>query len=214
MRVNVSGLVARFWERTHPVLPDSEVEWSTCLEEVFHEVPASHRADFLKMGYRSSDFFPHRIHWLPKCGPDGAKLAARMWGIRLPDQLWQGVVFGLPPVTAEFPAALFSDPDLLWHRQHFGRLGQVASVTLATDGSTLYTMALQSDLVQRISSTAGPQNQGRAGLSRLGPLAVERDRRFRSPLGVSGGEDSEIGIRHAAYRPKARSEAGLVRADI
>src|SRR5262249_33189270 len=46
---------------------------------------------------------------------------------------------------------VFFDDDLQWHRQHFGRLGQIAAVDLWVDGTSVHTMTHQSDLVQRIS---------------------------------------------------------------
>ena len=107
--------------------------------------------EFRVAGLKQRHFFPHRFYCLPKCGPDGYRLARRMCGVRQPGQLWQIVLFATGPVLAEFPKDLFLDDDLNWHEQHLNRIGQIASVTLAIDQGTLYTMAHQSDLVQRIS---------------------------------------------------------------
>lgn len=121
------------------------------MEGVAHVFPESSRAEFVACGFRPSFFFPHRIHRLPKCGPDGAKLASRMCGVTDLERLWQIVLYAERPALDEFPDEIFYDPDLVWHQQHFGRTGQVASVDLAVKRGILYSMAHQSDLVQRIS---------------------------------------------------------------
>ena len=51
----------------------------------------------------------------------------------------------------EFPRELFFDDDLIWHRQQFGRPGQVATASLVLDGETVYSITHVSDLVQRIA---------------------------------------------------------------
>lgn len=127
------------------------VEWATSAATVTHEVPAGFRSRFVSAGYRARDFFPHRIRYLPKCGPDGAFLAHGMAGIVSPASLWQVVMHATPPATDEFPAGIFFDRDLVWHQQHLHEPGQVASATMAVRDSVMYTMAHQSDLVQRIS---------------------------------------------------------------
>jgi hypothetical protein len=121
------------------------------MRQAYHDLPLRARERFVAAGYRAADFFPHRIRYLPKCGPDGAKLAKRMTGISRPESLWQVVIHATPPATDEFPSEIFFDRELLWHQQHFHEPGQVANVTVAQQGGTMYTMAHQSDLVQRIS---------------------------------------------------------------
>jgi hypothetical protein len=121
------------------------------MSAVFRDVPAECGESFLQAGYRSRHFFPHRIRCLPKCGPDGYKLAQSMCDAGSPAELWQMVLHATRPAIDEFPDELFFDSDLLWHQQHFNRVGQVASVSLAARGAILFTMAHQSDLVQRIS---------------------------------------------------------------
>jgi len=151
-----SALLRRLLTK-RPALPDPAVplEWLPVLRQACHNAPASSRQSFLGAGYRASDWFAHRFHCLPKCGPDGLRLAARMCDVWRPAQLWQIVLYASSPAIDEFPEALFFDPELLWHQQHFNRPGQVASVDLVAEGSTLHTMALQSDLVQRISRRRG-----------------------------------------------------------
>ena len=107
--------------------------------------------EFARAGIKQRHFFPHRFYCLPKCGPDGYRLARGMCRARDPAQLWQIVLFAADSVVAEFPTELFFDDDVMWHQQHINRPGQIASVTVAIVHETLYSMAHQSDLVQRIS---------------------------------------------------------------
>ncbi len=117
----------------------------------YREVAAERVGEWVGAGFRQRDFFPHRAFYLHKAAPDGYKLAVRS-GFR-PDgeQLWEVVLFALPPAPAVLPADLFFDDDLLWHRQHFSLVGQVAVASVLVQGSQLYTAAHHSDLVQRIS---------------------------------------------------------------
>jgi hypothetical protein len=137
------------WSR--PTIDAKPRDWQPAMRVVSHAVPAQYKERFVAAGYKPSSFFPHRIHYLPKCGPDGAFLAERMCGVRDLDRLWQIVMFAVPPNVDEFPSELFFDRDVVWHQQHFGHVGQVASANLVTRGDTLFTMVHQSDLVQRIS---------------------------------------------------------------
>jgi hypothetical protein len=118
---------------------------------VYHDHPAESKERFLQAGYRSNQVFPHQIRRLPKVGPDGFKLAKWMCNSEDPNQLWQIVLHATGHPLEEFPQALFFDPDLAWHQQHFNRPGQIASVDLVADGRILYTSVHQSDLVQRMS---------------------------------------------------------------
>jgi hypothetical protein len=127
------------------------VEWGIEARRISHEVGPEFRDAFIAAGYRARDFFPHRIRYLPKCGPDGVFLAKGMTGSGELQSLWQVVIHATPPSIDEFPREVFFDRDLLWHQQHFHEVGQVASATVKIDGSVMYTMAHQSDLVQRIS---------------------------------------------------------------
>jgi hypothetical protein len=60
------------------------------------------------------------------------------------------VLFALPPATDGLPRDLFFDDEIVWHRQHFGLPGQVATASVVIRGSTFHTAAHHSDLVQRI----------------------------------------------------------------
>jgi len=117
----------------------------------FREIGEDRLEEFYSKGYQKRYFFPHRIYYLPKCGPDGFKLAKRMFGPCQLEQLWQIIIYAGQSITVEFPQELFFDEDLIWHQQHFGKAGQVATANLIARGRSLYTMCHHSDLVQRMS---------------------------------------------------------------
>lgn len=121
----------------------------------FHHVVARRREEFVRAGGKQRDFFPHRLVYLPKCGPDGFRLARRMCGPIHLDTLWEVVLYADPELLREFPRELFFDPDLIWHQQHFGRAGQVATANLARRGDRLLSMVHISDLVQRRRDSRG-----------------------------------------------------------
>ena len=107
--------------------------------------------EFVRKGYRQRWFFPHSVRYLPKCGPDGFKIARWMCGEVSPDQHWELVLHAAPSLVGQFPSELFFDDDIVWHQQQFGRPGQIATANLVVRGAELYTMVHISDLVQRIS---------------------------------------------------------------
>jgi glycosyltransferase involved in cell wall biosynthesis len=117
----------------------------------YREIGEDRAKEFLRKGYKRRYFFPHRIYYLPKGGPDGLKMANQLCKIKDPRKLWEIVLYGLPPTIDEFPEALFFDNDLVWHQQHFGKAGQIATANFVVDGNRLYGMNYLSDLVQRIS---------------------------------------------------------------
>jgi hypothetical protein len=116
----------------------------------FREVAVDRAAEFEARGYRRRYFFPHRIYHLPKCGPDGYKLVARMRGGGPLDRVWEIVIQGDPSLLGEFPGDLFFDRDVMWHEQHFGMPGQVACATALVEEGRVWSFAHHSDLVQRI----------------------------------------------------------------
>lgn len=113
-------------------------------------IGADRSAEFVAKGHRQRSFFPHRVVFLPRPGPDGYKLAGRMCGLRDPQSFWEVVLFADEAMLTEFPPELFFDDELLWHRQHFGRPGQIASADVCIAGGEMWSMAHFSDLVQRI----------------------------------------------------------------
>lgn len=116
----------------------------------FRKIGSERVAEFIAKGFKQRYVFPHRAYHLPKCGPDGFLLGSSMTGRTDPDQYWEIVLFADESLTSDLPRDLFFDDDVLWHQQHFGRVGLVAAIDLVLDGRDLYTMVHQSDLVQRI----------------------------------------------------------------
>jgi len=118
---------------------------------LFREIGLDRADEFCSKGYRRTHFFPHRIYYLPKCGPDAYLIALRQWSDCHPEQMWEVVIYADQSLTKEFPADLFFDDDIIWHQQQFGKVGQVATANLVVRGSSLYSTVHVSDLVQRIS---------------------------------------------------------------
>lgn len=119
--------------------------------ESYYEVSARQAADAAALGIPGRLFFPHEFVVLPKCGPDGFKLAERMCQTKDPNDCREVILYAAPGLAARFPAELFLDDEIVWHQQQFGRPGQVASANLVNQGRDIYTMVHISDLVQRIS---------------------------------------------------------------
>lgn len=115
----------------------------------YWELTEARREEARSKGVAQRHFFPHRIRYLPKCGPDGMKLAHRMCGADTPASCWQIVINASASVARRLPAGLFFDDELIWHRQQFGWDGHVASVNIALKDGSAYTMAHFSDVVQR-----------------------------------------------------------------
>jgi hypothetical protein len=116
----------------------------------YRELSAERVTDWLDAGFRRRDFFPHRAFYLHKAAPDGYKLAVRSQLRPGHGQHWEVVLFALAPALEGLPSDLFFDDEILWHRQHFGLEGQVATASVLERGGELYTAIHQSDLVQRI----------------------------------------------------------------
>jgi peptidoglycan/xylan/chitin deacetylase (PgdA/CDA1 family) len=109
------------------------------------------REGFVAKGHRANRFFPHSVLHLPKAGPDGYKLAQHMCGTRDPSSLWEIVLYADEATLAEFPRDLFFDRELVWHEQHFGWSGQIATANVVVRGEEVFSMAHVSDVVQRIA---------------------------------------------------------------
>ncbi len=117
----------------------------------YREVSESRRREALAKGYKHRHFFAHSFRLLPKCGPDGFRLAARMGLTSDPDRHWELVLYASSDALKGIPAELFADDDLMWHQQQFGGIGQVATANIVVDGLRAFTFVHLSDLVQRIS---------------------------------------------------------------
>lgn len=116
----------------------------------WRELGPDRAGEFRAKGHTERRFFPHRVLFLPRPGPDGYKLAERMRGPVDGAALLEVVLFAEEAMLGEFPRELFFDDDLVWHRQHFGRPGQVAYADVVIAGEEMWSMSHVSDLVQRI----------------------------------------------------------------
>lgn len=117
----------------------------------FRKFTAARKEEFFAKGYKKRYFFPHRVLFLPKCGPDAVKIASRMNVFCELNHIYEVILYAESPVIDEFPWELFFDDDLVWHQQQLGIPGQIATANLLIAGDSLYTMVHISDLVQRIS---------------------------------------------------------------
>jgi hypothetical protein len=164
----------------------------------FRQIGAERAAEWEQKGHRRRHFFAHRLFQLPKCGPDGFKLAQAMLGEHELDSHWQVLLYADPELVERFPRELFFDSEVLWHQQHFGRPGQVASASIVLGSGVLHSMVHQSDLVQRIGRVREHRTQVENRLrgwpwmllNTLLAFALERDvRTVRTPT-------SELAMRH------------------
>ncbi|MEA2375181.1 MAG: hypothetical protein QOD53_1644 [Thermoleophilaceae bacterium] len=116
----------------------------------FREITSDRAEEFAARGHRRRHFFPHRLLYLPKCGPDAFLLADAMLGVRDPARHRELVLYADRSLAHEFPRELFFDDDVVWHRQQFGRPGQIATANVVLGRRTIHTTVHISDLVQRI----------------------------------------------------------------
>jgi hypothetical protein len=125
-------------------------------------------------------------------------LAQAMCGAHDLDRHWQLLVFADRTLTERFPRELFFNDDVLWHQQHFGRPGQVASASLVVEPDVIHTMVHQSDLVQRIGHVREHKTQvenrfgGWPWMLANGVLAFALER----GIGTVRMPTSELAMRH------------------
>ena len=100
-------------------------------------IDGDRKEEFFNKGYKRRYFLPHEIYYIPKCGVDGLKEANRMWYISNPNFLWEIILYASESSTAEFPKELFFDEDIVWHQQHLGKIGQIATANLIVEGEKL-----------------------------------------------------------------------------
>jgi peptidoglycan/xylan/chitin deacetylase (PgdA/CDA1 family) len=117
----------------------------------YREISVACKSEFLGKGYKERNFFPHILYYIPKCGPDALKLSERMCGISDHNKSWEIILNANSPLIDEFAEELFFDDDIVWHLQHFGKIGHIAFAYLVIDGKNLYGLNYVSDIVQRIS---------------------------------------------------------------
>jgi len=119
-------------------------------EAHYRHISRARIPEFVSRGTPARRVFPHRIYFLPKCGPDGLKISQRMLGGCRPEECWEVVLFADADAVAELPPELFLDSEIVWHQQHLGRPGQIATANLVVRDGILYSMVHLSDIVQRI----------------------------------------------------------------
>ena len=195
--------------RVHRVGPSaSRVEWRPEMSHVYREYGPEYGPRFVAAGWQPDAFFPHRVHLLRKCAPDGLRLARDMCGVTDPAALYQLVVHAYGPALDGLPTALFSDEATRRHAQPFTMAGDVASAALARDGSTLYSLAHKSDLVERTMPAPDPG----AGVEKqfcawhqllLHAVVADAERREMRSVRVPS---AALAMRHAARPHDARPE--------
>ena len=126
----------------------------------FREISGDRLEEFLAKGYKKRHFFPHRFYFLPKAGPDGLKMAGQCADQQLERFVGSRSLMVAEPPLILFPRNYFSI-KLIWHQQHGGRRGQIATANLVIRGANIYGMNYISDLVQRISRETRVQNSNR-----------------------------------------------------
>jgi hypothetical protein len=104
---------------------------------------------FLAKGFRGPEYFPHEVICIPKQYPSTCAWLLR--GGLSRRIVRDGTFFQLNIYSSKIqglPAELFTDPEINWHAQQFGRAGLVAAVSLFAYGRELVVQFGQSDLVQ------------------------------------------------------------------
>jgi len=165
---------------------------------IFRQIDANRAAEWLAKNHKLRHFFPHRLFSLPKCGPDGYRLAQAMWGLDTLEAHWQLLMYADSALIEDFPRELFFDDDLIWHQQHLGRWGQVASASIAIHSGVMFTSTHFADLVQRVARVRGHRTQiekrlrGWPWMLLNGVLAFARER----GIGTVCVPGSRLAMRH------------------
>jgi len=82
-------------------------EWKPSITCRFREISEERRREFLDEGYnKKRQFFPHRIYYVPKPGPDAVELGHRMCGESDPNRAWEVILYASPPLVDELPEDL------------------------------------------------------------------------------------------------------------
>ena len=80
----------------------------------FRNISPSRIEEFHSKGFKKRHFFPHKTYYLRKPGPDGFKIASRIFGEINPSDMVEVVIYAVSPVLDEFPKELFFDDDIVW----------------------------------------------------------------------------------------------------
>ena len=127
---------------------------------------------------------------------------------------WQQLLYADPALISNFPRELFFDDDLIWHQQHFGRAGQVATASMVFDGEVLYSLGHMADLVQRIDRFREHRSQVEKHLRGWPWMVLNGVLAFANERGVQTLQNPGIAARHAAHRRRADRAALPVRAGL
>jgi hypothetical protein len=168
----------------------------------FWEISHAREGEFVRGGLKPRYFFAHTLYNVPKCAPDGYGQGLRMCGRSQLEQHWEVLLYADTAQIADLPRELLFDDELLWHRQHFGKPGQIAWAAVLLDSDELVCVTQQSDLVQRIGRA--PEHKSRIEnrfrgwprmlLNGILALAAQRGlRRVRTPT-------SALAMRHTDSR--------------
>ena len=181
----------------------------------FRQIGAERADEWVAKGHRRRHFFAHRLFQLPKCGPDGYKLAQAMCGDRgarppLAAARLRGPRAGGPvPARALLRRRRALAPAALRPAGPGGeRVARGASPTL------IHTMVHQSDLVQRIGRVREHKTQienrfrGWPWMLVNGVLAFALRARHRHRA------DAHVGAGDAPHGPEPRRAALPVRAHL
>ena len=117
----------------------------------FRNISPSRIEEFHSKGFKKRHFFPHKIYYLPKSGPDGFRIAYKIFGNVNPVKMSQVVIYADDSILNMFPEDLFFDDDLIWHQQQFKKKGHIAVASLLICDQNLFSLTHFSDIYQRIS---------------------------------------------------------------
>jgi hypothetical protein len=149
---NEGGTTKNMWTPSSWRQSTRAATWEPAREERFHVVAADRGQAFRALGCRRGRaFFPHRIHYLPKLGPDALHLAEHMVGVRDPDALWLVTVHATDAALRGLPPDIFQDDDVVWHRQQLGMPGHIAYAVVARTRRTLYVLNAVAEKKQQTS---------------------------------------------------------------
>lgn len=113
---------------------------------------SSNSNEFSKIGLSNREAFMHEVAVIPKMYPDSI-LHLLQQGFSI-GEIKAGTFYQINLYTREperFPILLFTDPNINWHGQHYGRTGLVAAAGIfVSKDMCAFVTTLQSDLCQQL----------------------------------------------------------------
>ena len=162
-------------------------------------------------GHLVATLLPPPAIRLPKGGPTASSWPDGCAATTLaPTSCWELVLYALPPALDEFPSELFFDDDIVWHQQHFGLPGHVATASLVERGGDLVRAERSSPTSSSASAGAAISRRGSRTASRAGRGCSCTPRSTSPSTGVPPGAASpraELAL--AAHRPGRVSQRPL-----